>query len=116
VRRRTALIAAVPILLCCIGHASGGVRQQTGNPVVRIESGALEGTFDPENPGVAYFRGIPYAAPPVGKLRWKPPRPVEPWSGTRRAVELAPAAPQPDFLVGAQQRNAALLGGDPSFL
>jgi para-nitrobenzyl esterase len=41
------------------------------------------------------FRSIPYAAPPVGPLRWKPPQPVQPWTGTRIAWQAGPACMQP---------------------
>src|SRR5690348_18477902 len=41
------------------------------------------------------FLGIPYAAPPVGALRWQPPRPAAPWHGTRAATSYAPHCPQP---------------------
>ena len=41
------------------------------------------------------FLGIPYAAPPVGALRWQPPRPAAPWHGTRAATAYAPHCPQP---------------------
>ncbi|MHA6718716.1 carboxylesterase/lipase family protein [Sphingomonas sp. RS6] len=43
------------------------------------------------------FRGIPYAAPPLGRLRWAPPQPVRRWSGTRDARHAAPACPQNDY-------------------
>ncbi|MBW1710260.1 MAG: carboxylesterase/lipase family protein [Deltaproteobacteria bacterium] len=45
--------------------------------------------------GVIKFKGIPYAAPPVGDLRFKPPAPVEPWGGVRDTLEYSPIVPQP---------------------
>ena len=44
---------------------------------------------------VRVYRGIPYAAPPVGNLRWKPPQPVTPWEGIRECTEFTPMAAQP---------------------
>ena len=46
------------------------------------------------------FLGIPYAAPPVGALRWQPPRPAAPWHGTRAATAYAPHCPQPSGAFG----------------
>ncbi|HEV2248357.1 MAG TPA: carboxylesterase family protein, partial [Terriglobia bacterium] len=60
---------------------------------VKIASGTLEGrTVD--HSSVRAFLGIPFAAPPVGKLRWQPPRPVEPWQGVRKAVAFGPRCMQ----------------------
>jgi len=59
--------------------------------IVKTTSGEIEGIF---RRGLYAFRGIPYAAPPVGKLRWLPPEPPEPWSGVRPALQLAAIAPQ----------------------
>lgn len=62
-------------------------------PVVRIDSGSLSGiTVE----GVTSFKGIPYAAPPIGTLRWHAPRPVSPWSGVMAAHEFGPACMQLD--------------------
>jgi len=60
-------------------------------PVVRIESGQVRGL---EADGVVSFKGIPYAAPPVGKLRWREPQPAQHWSGVRDATKFGPECPQ----------------------
>jgi para-nitrobenzyl esterase len=58
---------------------------------VRIEGGTLSGlVLD----GVRAYRGIPYAAAPVGTLRWKPPQPAAAWTSTQAADEVGPACPQ----------------------
>ena len=59
--------------------------------VVRIDSGALQGVVED---GIEIYRGIPYAKPPVGPLRWRPPRPVEPWTGVRDGSRFGHACPQ----------------------
>ena len=48
-----------------------------------------------EADGVRVFLGIPFAAPPTGDLRWRPPAPVQPWTSVRQATAFAPAPPQP---------------------
>ncbi len=54
-------------------------------------SGEVEGLWDD---GVRVFKGIPYAAPPVGELRWRAPHPAPAWTGVRRAYEFGRACPQ----------------------
>jgi para-nitrobenzyl esterase len=54
-------------------------------PVVRVESGELQGVV---NDGVASFKGIPFAAPPAGDLRWRPPQPAAKWTGVRQAADF----------------------------
>jgi para-nitrobenzyl esterase len=61
------------------------------NPVVDTKNGKIEGLL--EN-GINVFRGVPYAAPPVGDLRWMPPQPVKSWKDVRSAKEFGPIAPQ----------------------
>jgi para-nitrobenzyl esterase len=52
---------------------------------VKTEAGAVEGTTS-QDARVRIYRGIPFAAPPVGELRWQAPRPVAPWEGVRKAT------------------------------
>jgi para-nitrobenzyl esterase len=59
--------------------------------VVHTRSGSIEGIYQDKE---YVFKGIPFAAPPVGNLRWLPPQPVEPWKGVRSAKEFGPIAPQ----------------------
>ena len=72
---------------------------------VETRDGVLSGL---EEDGLAVFRGIPYAAPPTGEGRWRPPAPVEPWAGVRDAHEFGPIAPQL-----AAARGTAVFG-DPT--
>ena len=75
-----------------------------GDPVVVTSThGALRGHW---NDGVARFAGIPFAAPPVGDLRFRAPAPVEPWDGERSAESFGPICPQNPSMMDA------LFGGD----
>jgi para-nitrobenzyl esterase len=64
-----------------------------GHPRVRVSGGVLEGTIEPGS-GVRSFKGIPFAAPPVGDLRWRPPQPAAPWVDVRTAHQFGPRAMQ----------------------
>lgn len=63
------------------------------NPQVKISNGALEGTFNVAT-GVNSFKGIPYALPPVGDLRWKEPQPAANWTGVLKADHFSHMAMQ----------------------
>jgi para-nitrobenzyl esterase len=63
------------------------VPNRVAPPRVSIDTGGLEGAVDSAS-GVLVFRGIPYAAPPVGALRWRPPRPPQHWTGVHLAQQL----------------------------
>ena len=64
------------------------------NPVLTVEGGKVQGVPS-EAPGVTVFKGIPYAAAPVGDLRWKAPQAVKPWEGVKICDTFGPIAPQP---------------------
>lgn len=59
--------------------------------VVKVDTGRVKGVV---NNGIAAFKGIPFAAPPVGGLRWKAPQPALPWKGVRDAAEFGPRCMQ----------------------
>jgi para-nitrobenzyl esterase len=64
--------------------------------VIETSAGRLRGR---ESEGLRIFRGVPYAEPPVGPLRFRPPEPVRPWAGVRDALEPGPAPPQDGGMV-----------------
>jgi para-nitrobenzyl esterase len=74
------------VALAAIQMASVAVAQH-----VVTESGALSGISES---GLSVYKGVPFAAPPVGDLRWRPPVLVAPWTGTRKADAFAPACMQ----------------------
>src|SRR5512136_265323 len=58
---------------------------------VKVEGGLVEGTVED---GLAVYRGIPFAAPPVGDLRWRAPQPGAKWQGVLKAEKFAPGCMQ----------------------
>ncbi|MFB6481586.1 carboxylesterase/lipase family protein [Streptomyces virginiae] len=84
-----ALLAGIPGGPAGTAHAApsaGG-----SSPVVELSSGRLRGAVEG---GLTVFKGVPYAAPPVGPLRWRPAQPHPGWAGTRDATAFGPSAPQ----------------------
>ena len=84
--------------------------QSSVETLVETPSGKLAGRVED---GIHVFRGIPYAKPPVGPLRFRAPEPAPAWRGVREAVAFGPSAPQnpmmlplPGMDVGAWTRTA----------
>jgi len=77
---RITKLAAIALALASIAAAA---------EIVKIDSGALEGTLNSAGT-VRIFRGVPFGAAPVGDLRWQAPQPVKAWTGVRKAQEFGP--------------------------
>ena len=73
----------------CLAVALGSAREAAADAVTDagVVSGVREG-------GLTVYKGVPFAAPPLGELRWREPAPVAPWRGVRAAGDFAPACMQ----------------------
>ncbi|MFF8278052.1 carboxylesterase family protein [Streptomyces lateritius] len=109
-RRRTvvAAAAAVATAVTVPGAAAAGTAssreaaispEETTGVVTRVGGGLIRGE---RTGGLSVFRGVPYAAPPVGALRYRSPRPVTPWNGVRDATAFAPVSYQ-SYLPGSSE-------------
>ncbi len=85
--RRALMLVASAVLVGAVALSAQAGATGSGDPVIRIASGRLRGLALAT--GGRVFDGIPYAAPPVGALRWRPPAPVTPWLGVRGALRTA---------------------------
>ena len=77
------LLASLAVFATAMGVGAAAL-SQSPPPIVKIASGELQGVLAD---GVASFKGIPFAAPPIGELRWRPPQPADKWTGVRQASE-----------------------------
>jgi para-nitrobenzyl esterase len=88
----------VALVACPLAAAASPVpetpKARLSKPI-KTSGGLVAGTLTADG-AIAMFRGIPYAAPPVGPLRWRAPEPPAPWSGARSAAEFGPACVQPE--------------------
>lgn len=91
-------ITALFVPVCAFAAGSG---MET---IVKVDSGWLAGS----GTSIRSYKGIPYAAPPIGDLRWKPPQPLKPWKGIRVAKSFPATCPQPLPLAGPPQSEDCL--------
>jgi len=90
--RKRLLVSALAVLAMAPAVASAQA------PVVKAPAGAVRGVAQD---GLEIFKGIPYAAPPVGALRWKPPAAPATWGGVRDALDFGPSCLQPKPRAGS---------------
>ncbi len=88
------IVAGLGVALFIVCVSALRLQGQTAAPQVKIDAGTLQGLWTPDAPHVAAFLGIPYAAQPVGNLRWKAPQPPPTWTGVKEAIQYGPACPQ----------------------
>src|SRR5690242_1244695 len=82
----------IPLIIAMLLSQVGlGQLNNVNGPTVKVKNGTLQGTYES---GIEVFRGVPYAAPPVGKFRWREPQPVKNWTGVRKADKFGPRAMQ----------------------
>src|SRR5665811_108207 len=104
------ILAALALTLPGCGASSeSGSRvaapaSQGPTAAVRVDGGRVFGLDDG---AVRVFRGIPYAAPPVGGLRWRPPQPVRPWTGVLACLQFGSSCPQSGAPVGGGRLPAS---------
>ena len=85
------------ILVICLVFAgsfflAGCIQKEPVSVIVKTDAGYVSGI---NQSGIRVFYGIPFAAPPTGDLRWRPPAPVTPWNGTKETIQYAAICPQP---------------------
>ncbi|MEO8314589.1 MAG: carboxylesterase family protein, partial [Pseudomonadota bacterium] len=83
IRSRSCIALLLAALPCAAIHAA--------EALAKVQQGALQGKVEA---GIGVYRGVPFAAPPVGALRWRAPQPAAKWSGTRAAEQFAPQCMQ----------------------
>ncbi len=106
------VFSAMLLVVCVVARPSAMIPDQ-----VRIESGTLAGVVGTTQPAVRVFKGIPYAAPPVGENRWRAPQPAAKWDGVRKADAFgAPCAAGAPFAGrgGARGARGAAPGQPPA--
>ncbi len=81
------MIASLPFAVCASAEARDA-NASSDAPRVTIANGTLVGLYDRQQ-GLNIFKGIPFARPPVGDLRWREPQPVKNWKGERQATKFS---------------------------
>lgn len=98
--------------VCLLAMSCSAAKEQSENPILKVSGGQIQGVLT-DSSNVMVYKGVPYAAPPVGKLRWKKPQPVIPWSDVKVADHFGDASVQDDHLKGEFYQKEFYFQGDP---
>jgi para-nitrobenzyl esterase len=97
--RKVAALLSVLVFLSALSSMGPGCGGRQA-PVVSLDSGRVSGSVVDD---VNRYLGIPYAAPPVGDLRWRDPQPAKSWTGVRECTEVGPECPQVVLKLGKKK-------------
>ena len=107
--KRVALFLVLGTIAAIAARTSAMIPEQ-----VKIDTGLLAGTTGTGQPSVRVFKGIPFAAPPLGENRWRAPQPAAKWDGVRKADAFgAPCTSGPAARTGAAAGRGAARAGAP---
>ena len=107
-------VAAMTVL--ALGALACSSQARLAAPTVVANGEHLVGAYVGEGTAEAVFQGIPYAAPPVGELRWKPPAPITPRPGVQQATKFGPSCVQEVESTDFYRYIAETLGQDPNLV
>ncbi|MCR4765544.1 MAG: carboxylesterase family protein [Bacteroidaceae bacterium] len=100
-------LAVAAIMVACTAE-----KTTNENPILTVDGGQIQGVLT-DSTNVMVYKGIPYAAPPVGDLRWKRPQAVVPWEGVKVCDKWGYASLQGDHQAGEFYTEEFYFGGDP---
>ncbi len=95
--QRTETIAGIVCVVLLLTAAEAPAADEP----VRIDTGLISGSRTGDDAAVRVYKGIPFAAPPVGKLRWQPPQPAAKWEDVRACNEFGAICPQQPYASGS---------------
>ena len=99
-KRLIGILSAAILGMCITSNSVSAISTNQNSSVkldptkaIEVDGGKITGTLSSDSK-VAIYKGIPYAAPPVGELRWKVPQPVDSWRGVKECTDFGPSAIQ----------------------